>query len=237
MTVGVLSIIFVVLSNSQRINLMPKGIYERTPEHRAQIAIQLVEARKQRKPLTIEQREIISSRMMGNTNGINNPGPIGRVRPQSERDAISRAHMGVPKSMETRARMSAGQLAGWTKEKRARASATRRRHKDDYPNCACGQCRIPKSPTRIETFLLHLLEDYPEVKTEEPFPPYRVDAYLPPPYHLAFEADGSRWHLNAKRDKKRDKFLFKKYELPVVRMTGTELYRIEQELRRATNAK
>ncbi len=52
---------------------------------------------------------------------------------------------------------------------------------------------------------------------------FRVDAYLPPPYHLAFEADGTYWHRpeseQARRDVERDAWLLEHYDLRVVRLT------------------
>ncbi len=51
----------------------------------------------------------------------------------------------------------------------------------------------------------------------------RVDAYLPLPYHLAFEADGEYWHQHPRRDAARDAYLLKEFSLPVIRINGSEL--------------
>lgn len=78
-------------------------------------------------------------------------------------------------------------------------------------------------PSGIENILRNvILVDFPEVVCEKRFGRFRVDAYLPPPYHLAFEADGEHWH-NKKYDKKRDAELMKRFGLPVVRMSEQEL--------------
>jgi very-short-patch-repair endonuclease len=78
----------------------------------------------------------------------------------------------------------------------------------------------------IEVFL----SEFPEVIAEKPFGRYRVDAYLPPPYHLAFEADGDFWHPYVERQrpgyyKQRDDFLLERFGLLVVRLTETEIKR------------
>ena len=72
----------------------------------------------------------------------------------------------------------------------------------------------------IETFL----SEFPEVIPEKQFGRYRVDAYLPPPYHLAFEADGEYWHRDsADYDEARDAYLLEKHDLPVIRLTEEEI--------------
>ena len=82
-------------------------------------------------------------------------------------------------------------------------------------------------PTRIERLLAGVvLAEFPEVRTQEPFGCYHVDAYLPPPYHLAFEADGEYWHRHPKRDAARDAYLLRKFGLPVVRLTGSEIIKV-----------
>lgn len=88
-------------------------------------------------------------------------------------------------------------------------------------------CTPPRSPTRIEN-ILHdvLLAEFPIVERERRFGRYRVDAYLPEPYHLAFEADGSYWHGSARmivRDLERDAYLLAEHSLPVVRLGEAEL--------------
>ncbi len=54
------------------------------------------------------------------------------------------------------------------------------------------------------------------VEDEREFPPYTVDCYVES-LHLAFEYDGP--HHSVARDKKRDKYLFARYGLPVIRVS------------------
>jgi very-short-patch-repair endonuclease len=86
----------------------------------------------------------------------------------------------------------------------------------------------PVSPTYIEKLLINMLKaKYPVVIAEKPFGRYRVDAYIPPPYHLAYEADGEHWH-DAAKDAIRDKYLLEQFNLPVIRFTGKELVRMSR---------
>jgi hypothetical protein len=76
-----------------------------------------------------------------------------------------------------------------------------------------------------------------DVALEVPFVKYRtcafsVDIYLPD-YHLAFEVDGDYWHSlegRPERDRSRDATLMIVFQLPVVRITESEV----KELLRAT---
>ncbi|KKK64410.1 hypothetical protein LCGC14_2984490, partial [marine sediment metagenome] len=68
-----------------------------------------------------------------------------------------------------------------------------------------------------------LLADFPEVYREKQFGHYRVDAYLPEPYNLAFEADGEYWHNEKGRDEKRDKHLFEEFGLRVIHISEAEV--------------
>lgn len=69
-----------------------------------------------------------------------------------------------------------------------------------------------------------LLAGFQEVRTGERFGRYFVDAYVPE-VHMAFEADGLRWHDPA-RDAARDAWLLEEHGLPVVRFTEAELLKI-----------
>lgn len=102
--------------------------------------------------------------------------------------------------------------------------------------CLCRYCtprtgRYQKR-TNIEDILLHIvLAEFPKVISEKNVGKYRVDAYLPAPYHLAFEADGEYWHTRPGaiyRDQKRDSYLWRRFKLPVIRFTGNELLEIEK---------
>ena len=66
------------------------------------------------------------------------------------------------------------------------------------------------------------------VVPQKAFGRYNVDAYLPPPYHLAFEADGEYWH-DPKKDAIRDTQLLSKFQLPVVRLSERELQKAAAE--------
>jgi len=71
-----------------------------------------------------------------------------------------------------------------------------------------------------------VLVEFPEVRANVRFGRYEVDAYLPPPYHLAFEADGTYWHNrpgDREANERRDAELLLEFNLPVVRLTEEEL--------------
>ena len=97
--------------------------------------------------------------------------------------------------------------------------------------CNSVGCSPPRSPTHIEDVLIKLLAEFPEVRREEHFGSYWVDVYLPPPYHLAFEADGDYWHKigsdQSKHDAKRDAYLLREHDLPVIRLTERQLMAME----------
>ncbi len=94
-------------------------------------------------------------------------------------------------------------------------------------SCGGASCVPPSSPTRIEDILVDvLLAEFPAVVREQRFGRYRVDAYLPPPYHLAFEADGVYWHQDPEKDATRDAYLMAEHGLPVVRLGEAELLKI-----------
>jgi len=93
------------------------------------------------------------------------------------------------------------------------------------------------SPTTIENFLVDvILAEFPEVigPSKQHFGHYTVDAYLPPPYHLAFEADGDYWHaLYEKRDPghdaRRDAYLLREFNLPTIRITESAINALRKE--------
>jgi len=104
-----------------------------------------------------------------------------------------------------------------------RISEAKKKHVETSVGCLCAACKVPTSPTVIENILVDiLLREFPCVEKYKKFGRYEVDAYLPK-YHLAFEADGERWHQNKDRDIKRDAFLLENFSLPVIRFTGKEL--------------
>lgn len=111
-------------------------------------------------------------------------------------------------SVATRAKMSAAKIAHIGKE-----------------DCKCAACVPQRTMTRPHRALVEvLLAEFPEVHSEVLFGHFRVDAYLPSPYHLAFEADGEFWHRNRKKvDEARDAWLLRKFDLPVIRLSENEL--------------
>lgn len=98
--------------------------------------------------------------------------------------------------------------------------------------CICRYCTPRRNfkRTDLEDILLHIvLANFDKVISEKRFGKYRVDAYLPQPYHIAFEADGEYWHTRPgaiAKDKSRDFYLLKRFKLPVVRFSQKELENI-----------
>ena len=111
------------------------------------------------------------------------------------------------------------------KEHKKAISLARQRHLENHSStCRCMPNGKPSSlPKRLAKYLLR---EFPELIFEKQFGPYRIDVYLPPPYHLAFEADGSYWHGlpgMKKKDKKRDKYLLSNFNLPTIRVQESEI--------------
>jgi len=161
---------------------------------------------------TEEQREAMREKMTGR-----------KHRPES-RLKMSLFRKGKPLSEKNRLGIKA---AHNSPEVRARQSFSHKLHAENPPpNCGCGIHKI-NSPTRLERILGSLLGEFPEAVFQKQFSYYVVDYYLPPPYHLAFEADGAYWH-DTKKDARRDKILLRKFGLPVIRFTERELLEIEK---------
>lgn len=101
----------------------------------------------------------------------------------------------------------------------------------NLPNCGCWAHRR-KSPTYIEIMLEKVvLADFPLVIPQKRFGRYSIDAYLPEPYHLGFEADGAYWHpIGNEHDRKRDINLLEKFQLPIIRLSGKEILDISNAL-------
>lgn len=115
-------------------------------------------------------------------------------------------------TVETRAKMSAASL-GKPKSESHRLALARHLAKHHHP-------------TKIENILVDIvLAEFPTVIREKRFGHYRVDAYLPAPYHLAFEADGAYWH-DEQRDAVRDEQLLSEFDLPVIRLSERELLKV-----------
>jgi very-short-patch-repair endonuclease len=79
------------------------------------------------------------------------------------------------------------------------------------------------SPSRLQLRAAYrLFGEFPSVIIEAPFGRYRVDIYLPPPYHLGIEVDGVYWHRN--RDSRlRDDYLLEAFGLPIVHLSEADL--------------
>ena len=97
--------------------------------------------------------------------------------------------------------------------------------------CFCGWFgnKTPHtSDTSFNRALEKLLAEYPEIIREKSFGRYRVDAYLPPPYHLVFEADCKYWHDKIEKEKpgykkERDRVLIEEFGLVVIHLTDDDL--------------
>ena len=140
---------------------------------------------------------------------------------------------GHPHSAESREKIGAWRrgrkFGSGSESRRQKISVGRQAHiAAQIPNCKCGPCGGSNNRnTSIEIILRdRVLADFPEVQANVRFGIYEVDAYLPPPYHLAFEADGDYWHRlpgRAETDAIRDTYLLKYHGLPVIRLTESEL--------------
>lgn len=172
--------------------------------------------------LTEEGRKRLVNSLLGNNHGKGNKGRTGAIITAETRQKISKNLVGKKKTAEHIRNMSLGKQAAMTDKLKEKQRIARVDHMIKNPNCQCGMCRLPINKTRPERILELLLSEFPEIRPQEKFPPYKIDVYIPAPYHLAFEADGEFWH-KPKRDQARDNFLLKKYNLPVIRLTSTEL--------------
>lgn len=139
---------------------------------------------------------------------------------------LSVAHKGMKATVSARRKMSSSHTGTHhsVAQRKAIAAGARRHAALELPNCKCMMHKSRYS-TRLSKLMIKLfLSEFPEVVEEKRFGRFRVDAYLPQPYHLAFEADGEYWHSMRKdKDKARDKMLFEKYGLPVIRLTQQEI--------------
>lgn len=117
----------------------------------------------------------------------------------------------------------------FSEEHKANIAAARKAHAElELPDCKCIHHHKFAKPTNIEILLREvILAEFPEVVPYKKFGRYEVDAYLPTPYHLAFEADGDFWHAKSQvRDAKRDAYLLDKFDLPVIRIWQHEILEV-----------
>ena len=155
---------------------------------------------------------------------------------EEQRRAVSRALTGRPKPIGFSERMR--EIATGRKyppEVIEKFSQRSKKHMEkNLLECQCyghqsRRHQQGKSPTDIENILYDLvLREFPEIRKQEIFGRYTVDAYLPAPYHLAFEADGSHWHRDSEFDRNRDSYLLNEFNLPVIRFSDKELYAMER---------
>lgn len=154
----------------------------------------------------------------------------GRPIPNHVREAACAANRGKTRvfTLEWRRNISLSAPKTHSKEHNENKRIALKCHaQKDLPNCHCVIHTNVSSPTSIEVILEKLLADFPSVETQQRFSPYKVDAYLPPPYHLAFEADGSYWHRDKEKDASRDSYLLTRFGLPVVRLSEEDLLRMK----------
>ena len=153
----------------------------------------------------------------------------GRPLSEKHRAALSVAKSGNHLSERQRASI---RTAARRSDVRQRLSASAHKHiEGDFPNCKCihhVRVHAPSVSKLSLTMIRVLLAEFPEVIPEKRFGPYRVDAYLPPPYHLAFEADGEYWHRRTECERpgyyaQRDAYLLVHFSLPVVHLSERDI--------------
>lgn len=173
-----------------------------------------------------EAKAAIGSASLGNKHA------VGQVRSLEVVEAARVRRVAWNKSPEGRKAAANGgpaismALKGHVKSDSWRVSLSRSRkahiasHSDDC-RCLGHPGMIPSKLTGLEVKLSRLLTEYPDLITQKRFGRYRVDAYVPS-LHLAFEADGARWHDPA-RDEIRDAWLMERYSLAVARLSERDL--------------
>jgi hypothetical protein len=168
-------------------------------------------------------------------------GHIGIFHSKETKQKMSMAHKGKSKNPEHIEKVRLAQLG---RKRSPEAIENNRQAKIRHlenppPNCKCVIHHKYTKCTFIEKILcLVIIPDLPKI-TNKHFGRYSVDAYVPKPWHLAFEADGDYWHNLPgikERDQKKDKYLLEKYNLPVIRFSESDLHKIYKEFLEAGNA-
>ncbi len=151
-------------------------------------------------------------------------GKLGHLQTAKTRLKISKHHTGMkrgPMSFRHRQKISATH-----KRKIASGEIVLKWHISTHKKaCRCWACRRFYQLSRHEEALLRFLNDFPIVLSQHWFGKYRVDAYIPQPYHIAFEADGYE-HSKTKgkeKDYRRDCDLMGGFNLPVIHIQNEEL--------------
>jgi very-short-patch-repair endonuclease len=119
------------------------------------------------------------------------------------------------------AKVKAGRIGG---PNGGRATKNNPRHREAMRTSlrAAAQRGRIASPSKLQLQIAYLLfSEFPSVIIEAPFGPYRVDIYLPPPYYLGFEVDGTYWHRNRDHGL-RDRYLCEEFGLPIIRFSEDE---------------
>ena len=167
----------------------------------------------------------------------------GRKKSPETIEKLRVSRLGKKASLKTRAKLSLAKIGNqnsvgripWNRGKRMpplskiakeKIRQSRLSHMENPPeNCQCAPHKQWNKETRtnLEVILEGLLSEFPEIQIQKSFGHFCVDAYLPPPYHLAFEADGSYWHKFPRKDAVRDAYLLRKYGLPVIRLSEKDL--------------
>ena len=111
-----------------------------------------------------------------------------------------------------------------------RSSYERPEVQEKYAAGMMGQRKKFQNPyirTSLELKLRILLSEFPETLEQHWVGSKQVDIYLPEPYNLAFEADGSHWHTRTEaqinRDIKRDKYLLGRGVAAVIHLDENDL--------------
>jgi len=148
----------------------------------------------------------------------------GIACPDDVKEKLRQANLGKKASFETREKLSLFfRNVPRTPEWCQRIAEGKRRHIVAGTDCAGACCRPKWSNTLLEQALARLLGDFPHVVQWKRFGHFTVDAYLPHPYHLAFEADGWHHQFRIERDLERDQWLLKNHQLIVIRLTTDDL--------------
>ena len=177
--------------------------------------------------LSDEGRERLRQRTLGNTWAAANKGRKLSEEHKAKISAGVRAAYKNGDIVPPESRIRIGEARrNMPREEKIALSKRIKKHLSDT-DCECGMHKANRKSeqTYIEKVLSLLLEEFPEIIHEKRFGPYTVDFYLPPPYHLAFEADGEYWH-NKKKDIKRDRWLWNTHQLIVIRFSGRELLKL-----------
>ena len=176
--------------------------------------------------LTLEHRAKLSE--IGKTKRGSKNSFFGRKHSAVTRARWSAARKGDKHALKTRKKMSDSHTGKkFSDEHIASMRERAKKHTAlDLPNCNCVvHAKMHRFRSQLEKRMIDsFLSEFPEVISEKRFGRYTVDAYLPPPYHLAFEADGIYWHsLRPEYDEERDAWLLEHVQLPVIRLSEEEI--------------